>query len=127
MGIVADMLLAKTPKVRAAIKSSEYAKLPTPIRWVTDDKIDITIERLSFDSKKEILVVDLVAVKDGKEFDRGTPYYYHNPPIMVPTGRKIDTGDKSPDGKSILTHETIEDLPAALMVIVERTVRSRVE
>ena len=124
--VVAEKLVGKPPKERAEIKASEYAKLETPIEWTTDDRIGIVIERLSLDNKKNLLVVDLVATKDGKEFDRGIPYYYYNPPILTSTGRMIPSGEKDPQGNDILMDETAEDLPACLKIIVGRTVRSRV-
>ena len=69
------------------------------------------------------LKVDLSATKDGKPAKADLPYYYKNPPTMVPDGTTSIIKDQK--GNDIVIDNFKEDFGASLEEMITQTLESQ--
>lgn len=104
-----------------AQRLAENAAARLPITWsmgTGQNRTAITVTAASFDG--EALCLDVQASRGAWSY--ADDLRIINPPIMVPTGRKIPNPDPNPDAAAMI-NEYEENAVAAIRQIIEDTVR----
>lgn len=121
---IRDEILALPPvarRRRKALRLAENATSRLPITWQMgqgQNRTAITVTAASFDG--EALILWVTASRG--DWSKTDDVRIINPPIMVPTGRKIPNPNPEPDSAAMI-NEYEENPVAAIRAILEDAVR----
>lgn len=121
---IRDEILTLPPVARRrqkALRLAEHAAARLPITWQmgqAPNRVAITVSAASFDG--EVLILRVTASKGA--WTKIDDVRIINPPIMVPTGRKIPNPNPEPDSAAMI-NEYEENPAAAIRAILEDVVR----
>lgn len=83
--MISDLLKNKTRKQQAIVKAGELAKERLTSFTIRGITIEIVSQPVF---ERNCVRLILQATKNGKRLNLDNPFYFYNPPIMVPTGQK---------------------------------------
>lgn len=120
--MVSDLLKGKTGLEKSLIKSQELGKLKN-VKPYSRHGFDIEI--LEIGTEIGLLKVIVRAKKNGQYVFVDNPFYFVNPPILVPDGTKKTIVNRV--GQVVQVDNFKEDLVEALKEIVAQTLKLTVK
>jgi hypothetical protein len=123
-GEVGKTLDGLEPHAQAKVKAKAHANLVLPrTTWVFNDKVITVLDGPWYEDvgRSGRFGVRLRATVNGRELALDNPFYFINPPIHVPTGRKVFVPT---DDVPVEIEQHTEDIERAFYEMVSSVVQS---